>query len=87
MRLSRPRRAAGLLVRLRRSLCDDGPRPYPDPSAHSGGAGGADPRSPGEELGEMNNSLTNESAATIGFGLILADSLMSGRATTMMRPR
>ena len=31
----------------------------------------------------MNNSLTNESVAGIGFGLVLADSLVSGMATTM----
>ncbi len=36
-----------------------------------------------KNLSEMNNSLTNEGAATIGFGLILADSMMSGLATTM----
>lgn len=36
-----------------------------------------------KNLSEMNNSLTNEGAATIGFGLVLADSMMSGLATTM----
>lgn len=36
-----------------------------------------------KNLGELNGSLTNESAAGIGFGLVLADSLMSGMAATM----
>jgi len=36
-----------------------------------------------KNLSELNGSLTNESAAAIGFGLVLADSLMSGMATTM----
>ena len=36
-----------------------------------------------KNLSELNNSLTNEAAADIGFGLVLADSMMSGMTTTM----
>jgi len=36
-----------------------------------------------KNLSELNNSLTNEAAAGLGFGLVLADSMMSGLATTM----
>lgn len=36
-----------------------------------------------KNLGELNNSLTNESAAGIGFGLVFVESMMSGMATTM----
>lgn len=83
MRLSRPRRAAGLWCACAAACVMAAPAQAQAPSPVQGAREALTRARQAKNLSEMNNSLTNESAATLGFGLVLADSMMSGLATTM----